>query len=272
MLFSGSLIGARKLLPLVTALLWFLVPIIGQEQLEEKQTWQQFLEWYAQAPLNVNDLRQDCIDWTAKKAGLTLEQAAKRCELGQDLAERPDNRREFQRIFWNRRYRDPKPNFNTDPNNFLVEAVHGVAPGRALDIHMGQGRNTVFLATKGWDVTGFDISEEGIRTAQALANQRGVRIKAIVQSHEDFEFSTDQWDLIVMIYTMIPIQDYAERIMKSLKPGGLLVIEKYAAEKNQLLHLFDALYTLRYEDTVGSSDWGGENTHVVRLLARKQKR
>ncbi len=259
------------LLPLVAALSFCLVPAMGQDQIEESQIWQQFLEWYDQAPLDVDDLRQDCIDWTAKQAGLTVEQAAKRCELCQDLAEHPDNRREFQRISWNRRYRDPKPNFNTDPNNFLVEAVQGVEPGSALDIHMGQGRNTVFLATKGWDVTGFDISEDGIRAAQTLANQRGVRIRAIVQSHEEFEFGTDKWDLVAMIYTLVPIQDFAEQIMESLKPGGLLVVEGYAGEKNRLPRLFNGLQILRYEDTVGFSDWGGENTHLVRLLARKKK-
>ncbi len=259
------------LLPLVAALLFCLVPAMGQDQLDESQIWQQFLEWYEQAPLDVDDLRQDCIDWTAKRASITVEQAAKRCELAQELVEHPDNRREFDRIFWNRRYLDPNPNFNTDPNDFLAAAVQGIEPGKALDIHMGQGRNSVFLATEGWDVTGFDFSEEGIRIAQALANQRGVRIRAIVQSHEEFEFSTDKWDLVVMIYTMIPIQDYAKQIMASLKSGGLLVIEGYANEKIQLPKLFNGLQILKHEDKVGFSDWGGEKAHVVRFLAKKQE-
>jgi len=109
----------------------------------------------------------------------------------------------------------------------------------ALDIHMSQGRNAVFLATEGWDVTGFDISEEGIRAAQALANQRGVSIGAIVQSHEEFEFGIDKWDLVAMIYTLVPIQDFAKQIMASLKPGGLLVIEGYA--NNIFLNWFEKM-------------------------------
>ena len=239
MIFSYNLIRARMLLPLVATLSFCLVPAVGQDQPEESQIWQQFLEWYEQAPLDLDDLRQNCIDWTAENAGITVEQAAKRCELAQELVERPDNRREFDRIFWNRRYLDPNTNFNTDPNAFLEEAIQGVEPSRALDIHMGQGRNTVFLATEGWDVTGFDFSEEGIRIAQSLANQRGVRIRTIVQNHEEFEFGTDKWDLVAMIYTMVPIQDFAKQIMASLKPGGLLVIEGYA--NNIFLNWFEKM-------------------------------
>ena len=55
-----------------------------------------------------------------------------------------------------------------------MDAVQGRKPGRALDIGMGQGRNAVFLATQGWDVTGFDPSTEAVRIAKANADKSGV--------------------------------------------------------------------------------------------------
>ncbi len=54
------------------------------------------------------------------------------------------------------------PGFSTNANALLVSAVTGRKPGRALDVGMGQGRNAVFLAVEGWNVTGFDISDVGL--------------------------------------------------------------------------------------------------------------
>src|SRR5258707_11019010 len=65
-------------------------------------------------------------------------------------------------------------------NKFLAETVKGRAPGKALDIGMGQGRNSLFLAALGWDVTGFDISAVGVKQAQAEAQKRGRKINAQV--------------------------------------------------------------------------------------------
>src|SRR4051794_25535442 len=55
--------------------------------------------------------------------------------------------------------------FNTRPNAFMVRTITGLTPGRALDVAMGQGRNALWLAAQGWNVTGFDISPAGITEA-----------------------------------------------------------------------------------------------------------
>src|SRR5882672_12898345 len=65
-------------------------------------------------------------------------------------------------------------------NKFLAETVKGRTPGKALDIGMGQGRNSLFLAALGWDVTGFDISEVGVKQAQEEAKKRDLKIDARV--------------------------------------------------------------------------------------------
>src|ERR1043165_9700463 len=71
-------------------------------------------------------------------------------------------------------------------NKFLAEAVKGRTPGKALDIGMGQGRNSLFLAALGWDVTGFDISEVGVKQAQAEAAKRNLKINAMVGDVDKF--------------------------------------------------------------------------------------
>jgi hypothetical protein len=74
------------------------------------------------------------------------------------------------------------------PDASLVELVHGLKPGKALDIGMGQGRNTVFLAQQGWDVTGLDLSELGVAEAKDRARKLGARIDARVQDVFRFDF------------------------------------------------------------------------------------
>src|SRR5262245_30354515 len=80
-------------------------------------------------------------------------------------------------------------------NKFLAEAVKGRKPGKALDIGMGQGRNSLFLAALGWDVTGFDISEVGVKQAQAEAKKRNLKVNAQVGDVDKFDYGKDRWDL-----------------------------------------------------------------------------
>ena len=97
---------------------------------------------------------------------------------------------------WNQVYAQEDHLFTKQPNAFLMELAASMTPGRALDIGMGQGRNAIALATLGWDVTGLDIAEEGLRQAEAA----GPRVQVVRQSAEDFAIGEGQWDLIAGIY------------------------------------------------------------------------
>src|SRR5262249_13648465 len=66
--------------------------------------------------------------------------------------------------------------FNPKPNAFLVEAVKQSKPGTALDVGMGQGRNALYLAKQGWEVTGVDISAVALAQAQEEARRQGVKL------------------------------------------------------------------------------------------------
>ena len=214
---------------------------------------------------------------------LFLLQAAQVPEAAQNSGKRrtatPTLPSETPAEYWDRAYSDPSLVFNTTPNAFLMEVVKGLKPGRALDIGMGQGRNSVYLAKLGWDVTGFDISERGMELARKSAAAAGVKIVTIKASMDDFDYGAGQWDLIVATYEGV---SWLEAAAKGLKPGGFLVVEGYSKHPqapasaafgpNELLKLFmdRNLHVVRYEDVEGEPDWL-KLDRVVRMLAQKPK-
>lgn len=176
---------------------------------------------------------------------------------------------------YNRVYAGP-PEFNTQPNQWLVEAVAGVTPGAALDVGMGQGRNALFLASKGWQVTGFDVADVGLRKAKEQAAKANLRIAAVHASDDEFDFGRERWDLIAIIYALEKRSVY--RVREALRPGGLVVIEaghvetsdaSFEFRSNELIEIFKGFRILRYEDRSGTYDWGPETIRLVRLVAQK---
>jgi SAM-dependent methyltransferase len=131
-------------------------------------------------------------------------------------------------------------------------------------------------------VTGFDYSAEGVAAARRAAEKEGLAIRTVVARHEDFDFGREQWDLILMSYTWVPLVPYAPRIVTALRRGGLLVFEHMMEESgseraapwlpkpNQLLEVFGALRILRYEDTRAAADWSWRPERIARLVARKE--
>ncbi|HEV8395210.1 MAG TPA: hypothetical protein VGQ37_13095 [Vicinamibacterales bacterium] len=83
------------------------------------------------------------------------------------------DRAEIER--WNRILTAPQPRFNTAPNAFLASVTTGLKPGRSLDVGMGQGPNTIYLAQKGWDSAGFDPADRAVVAAQEQAATLGVK-------------------------------------------------------------------------------------------------
>ncbi len=164
------------------------------------------------------------------------------------------------------------------PNAFLIETVKGLRPGKALDIAMGEGRNSIYLAQQGWNVTGVDISDVGVAHANEKARQLGVRIDARVQNLYAFDFGTSQWDLVCLLYFYITKEHERlyQQIATCLKPGGLVIVEDLAAPVME--SLLDArakwdsvgLKILRLEYFQGQRDWSvTKTTAVARLVLQK---
>jgi SAM-dependent methyltransferase len=172
-------------------------------------------------------------------------------------------------------------------NKFLAEMIKGRKPGKALDIGMGEGRNALFLAAQGWEVTGFDISDVGVKLAREEARKRGLKLEALVEDVDRFDYGKQRWDLVVGMYMHGLITRNANKIIDALKPGGIIVIEGFHRDINQetltggslgyqtneLLKAFDRLHVLYYEDTIAAADWGrGQpKSPIVRFLARRDQ-
>ncbi|HEY1341781.1 MAG TPA: class I SAM-dependent methyltransferase [Bryobacteraceae bacterium] len=178
---------------------------------------------------------------------------------------------------FNKLYSEPSNLFSAAPSAFLTRAVAGLKPGRALDVAMGQGRNSVFLARQGWDVTGYDIAETGLDVARSAAEKASVKIQAVCVFHDDYEFGREQWDLIVMTYTLADMENIAflKRVKDSLKPGGIVMVEQMNAKEtnkkpaNALFRSFAGLRVIHYEDVVDTAEWGLQKMRIGRIVAQK---
>ena len=132
--------------------------------------------------------------------------------------------------FWDERYNQPDYVYGTAPNEFLVEAVAAVPPGRALGLGEGEGRNAVYLAAHGFDVLAVDSSAVGLLKAQRLAAERGVSIDTVTADLADFALEPERWDLIYSIFCHLPPairRPLYARVVAGLKPDGRFVLEAY---------------------------------------------
>jgi SAM-dependent methyltransferase len=179
---------------------------------------------------------------------------------------------------WNRALTSNSPRINRQPNAFLMEMVKGRKPGRALDVGMGQGRNALWLAQQGWETTGYDPADKAVALARENAAKAGVKLNTVVAKDADFDMGTAKWDLIVLSY--VEIRDNAERVVRALAPGGIVVAEYFHQDggnapggfaDNELPRLFDRLRVVRYEDTQSIADFGMDKARLVRLCAEKRQ-
>lgn len=167
------------------------------------------------------------------------------------------------------------------PNQFLKTILESRTPGTSLDIAMGQGRNALLMASYGWEVAGFDISDVAIDLARSNATERGLHVDAVVADAMEFDYGTERWDLVSAIYVHDLLTARADDVKRSLRPGGILVVEGFHRDEvgfgyrtNELLDTFGTLAVLHYEEAVGIPDqiWGapGEAFRFVRLVAEKR--
>ncbi len=132
----------------------------------------------------------------------------------------------MKREDWNRKYASPDFLWSTEPNRFLVAEVEGLPPGRALDLACGEGRNAVWLAQRGWQVTAVDFSEVALAKAKRLAQSRGMDVEWIAADLLDYR-PPGTFDLIADLYLQLPPEErrlVLERASVALAPGGTLLV------------------------------------------------
>ncbi|MBX7488628.1 methyltransferase domain-containing protein [Qipengyuania sp. GH25] len=141
-----------------------------------------------------------------------------------------------QAAFWDERYATGEYLFGTAPNAFLAREVHGLAPGsKVLAIADGEGRNSVFLAQHGHRVVATDVSARALDKARALAKRRGVEVEYWQVNLAEWEWPAEAFDAVVGIFRQFAgpglREDIFDGIHRSLKRGGLLLLEGYREEQ-----------------------------------------
>ena len=136
---------------------------------------------------------------------------------------------------WNERYNESEYIFGIEPNDFLRDNFSKIPiGGSVLCLAEGEGRNAVFLAQQGYQVTAMDLSDVGLNKALQLARDRGVDIITQVADLADYEFGEAKWDGIVAIWAHLPKavrQRVYAQIAPALKPNGVFILEAYIEQQ-----------------------------------------
>lgn len=188
--------------------------------------------------------------------------------------------------------RSIQPNgYRLEPNAFLLESLDRIAAQQAfeqrvrhalplaqpcaLEVAMGDGRNAIALAQRGYQTTGFDLSDVGVNRARQRAAALGVsnRLSAQLADAYTFDYGKDRWNLIVMMY-FYPGPNYMQRIKDAIKPGGYYILEvKDESHANEILAQFIDWEVIHYEHDRLQRDWTPSYSPgpgpCLRLLVRK---
>ena len=195
---------------------------------------------------------------------------------------------EFERQRWNQAFTDPNwrsTRFNAQPNALLVRTASALPPGTALDVGMGDGRNALYLARLGWQVTGIDVADAALALAQHQAAAAGLPLTTINQGLETYDWGQGQWDLVVLSY--IGGRELTAKAIAALRPDGWLVLECFHVdaaparggqpgvdvgyETEELKNDYAAAgFTIRhYAEPVRVADFSRETHRMVQLVAQK---
>lgn len=199
--------------------------------------------------------------------------------------------------FWNERYSAEAYAYGVLPNLFFKSFLDDFQgkPGRMLLPAEGEGRNAVYAAKKGWQVTAVDFSETGREKAFNLAAQHGVTMEYLVMPVEQFDFEAmGPWDAVGLIFAHFPPhlrEGIHHKCAASLAPGGMLILEAFNKKQLAFRHqsggpadeamLFDAamlsadffgltvLECLEVHSVLEEGSFHRGEAELIRLLARR---
>jgi len=128
---------------------------------------------------------------------------------------------------WNRRYAKDELFWSGEPNLFLVEQVADLAPGQAIDLAAGEGRNAIWLAERGWRTTAVDFAETGLDKGRRIAAEHGVEIDWVPTDLLEFDPGSGCFDLVLLFYLQVPwneMQIVLGRAARAVAPGGTFLL------------------------------------------------
>lgn len=200
--------------------------------------------------------------------------------------------------FWNDRFAAEEYIYGHTPNAYLKEQLPKLKIGSVLFPGEGEGRNAVFAASEGWEVSAFDPSESGKKKALQLAKVKGVTLDYQISEVKSAEYTPESFDALVLIFAHFHEsvrRDYHKKLASFVKKGGYIVMEAFSVshEENQKInpnaggpkspgHLytladieadFPDFQFIKLEETTTELKEGAYHVgkaNVIRILAKKK--
>ncbi|MGW8744553.1 class I SAM-dependent methyltransferase [Streptomyces sp. NPDC055794] len=176
--------------------------------------------------------------------------------------------------FWETRYRDTDRVWSGRPNGLLVREASGLTPGTALDLGCGEGADAVWLAARGWRVTGVDISGTALERAAGHAAEAGVGDRVAWERHElGLSFPEGVFDLVNAQYLQSPVAFDQRAVLdaaaRAVAHGGTLLVVMHAGWPSwQTEPPFDAVFPtldgVLAELALPDGEWTVETAETVR--------
>ncbi len=182
---------------------------------------------------------------------------------------------------WNERYRSGGPR-SKDPSDVLVRWETAMTGTRALDVACGAGRNSLFLASKGYSVDAIDYSEEALKIARRRTDEEDLEVNWIRADLNEYNLPVETYDLVLVSH--LHPEGNLKKIKESIKDGGFILYEhhvqadqpvehgpsddRFLFEPNELLDLFSEFQILEYREGIETHD-DGKRSATARLVARK---
>jgi tellurite methyltransferase len=181
---------------------------------------------------------------------------------------------------WDERYASGKYS-SAEPHKLLREVVSKLKPGKALDLASGTGRNSIFLAENGWEVTAVDNSAVGLEIARNRAEQKSLNINFIVADLEKSEWAIEPvaYDLICDFYYLQ--RDLFAKMKNGVRPGGIIISTihihgegeeqgRFDLREGELRGFFSDMEILHYHETqTADADAGDHHRRTAEIVAKR---
>ncbi len=145
----------------------------------------------------------------------------------------------MERSDWDARYAEHDRLWSAEPNALLVETVSPLAPGRALDLGCGEGADAIWLAERGWSVTGVDFSAVALERAARESAARRLHVRWVEADLRRYAPPAAAFDLIVVLYIHMPPRErtpFLADAVSGLAPGGRILVVGHDRENPPEAH------------------------------------
>jgi SAM-dependent methyltransferase len=128
---------------------------------------------------------------------------------------------------WDEKYSASELVWSAEPNRFVAAELDDLPPGRAVDLACGEGRNSLWLASKGWDVVGVDFSRVALDKARSIAERRGLHVDWVLADVTTYQPPAGAFDLVLVAYLHLPaaaMRSVFEGAVAATAPNGVVFV------------------------------------------------